>query len=310
MFGSDNMARKKGGDEDSGGSWMDTYGDMVTLLLTFFVLLYAMSTMDISKWQYIASAFSRGSAQTRVTAEANPENDPTAIFMDEVPEADREDLGDLVDFEDFYMYLKEVILTNDLSDSVSVEMSPMGVYMTFRDNVFFEPDQSDLLPEGQFIITIISDGLRQIEELILGVKVFGHTAQSTGSAANEWELSGLRAASVVNFMIDLDAAPSNKFSFAGWGGQRPIADNSTEAGRRQNRRVEIVFIRNDIDFSDPAVIDELMRLEYGRGIITRTDPEGNPLDDYDSDYYTPDAGSTGPSISDTNPEISYAPKPT
>ena len=55
------VARKRGGsDEEGGANWMDTYGDMITLVLTFFVLLYSMSSMDSSKWQYIAEAFSKG----------------------------------------------------------------------------------------------------------------------------------------------------------------------------------------------------------------------------------------------------------
>ncbi len=50
------MAKKRQSQEEEGGSWMDTYGDMITLVLTFFVLLYSMSSMDQSKWQYIAGA--------------------------------------------------------------------------------------------------------------------------------------------------------------------------------------------------------------------------------------------------------------
>ena len=59
---------------------MDTYGDMITLVLTFFVLLYSMSSMDQSKWQYLASALSKSPAieeKAQVVLEPNAENDPT-----------------------------------------------------------------------------------------------------------------------------------------------------------------------------------------------------------------------------------------
>nr|WP_051527272.1 flagellar motor protein MotB [[Eubacterium] cellulosolvens] len=54
------MAKKKGGGGDEGGNWMDTYGDLVTLLMTFFVLLYSMSSLDQSKWQLFVKSIYPG----------------------------------------------------------------------------------------------------------------------------------------------------------------------------------------------------------------------------------------------------------
>ena len=260
---------------------MDTYGDMITLVLTFFVLLYSMSSMDQSKWQYIAEAFTKGKVsrtEIQVVGDPQPENDPTAVYDDTVPELDEYD--EIVDFEDFYMYLKEVVTSNDLQDSVSVEMSKTGVYMRFRDNVFFAGDSDVLLDEGKYILEIISDGIRSINERILGIKVGGHTAGAANSDVNEWTLSTGRANSVINFMIGLDACESDKFSSAGYGKYRPVDDNSTEEGRRQNRR--IVFVRNDVDFSDPEVISELMGLEFGKNFVMPSNEDGTPTDSGDT----------------------------
>lgn len=279
------MARKRGGGgEEEGGSWMDTYGDMVTLLLTFFVLLFSMSSMDTSKWQYIAEAFSKGKisdTDIRVVGEPDPNNDPTAVYDDTIPEVTEED-EKIVDFEDFFMYLKEVIVSNDLSDSVSVEMSDTGVYMRFRDNIFFAGDSDVLLDEGKFILDIISDGIRSINELVYAIKVSGHTAASASSNVNEWNLSSGRANSVINYMISLDACDSDKFSSAGYGKNRPLEDNSTEEGRRQNRRVEIVFIRNDMDFTNPDVLNELLQLEFGTNFVLPSGSEGSSMLDADT----------------------------
>ena len=85
------MAKRRPAQEEEGGSWMDTYGDMITLVLTFFVLLYSMSSMDVSKWQYIATALSKvefTDDTTQVTGEPNLENDPSAIYDNTVPEVE------------------------------------------------------------------------------------------------------------------------------------------------------------------------------------------------------------------------------
>ncbi len=276
---------------------MDTYGDMITLVLTFFVLLYSMSSMDQSKWQYIAGALSKADTQqdnVQVLLEPNPENDPSAIYDNEVPEV--QDEADIVDFEDFYMYLKQVIVSNKLQDSVSVEMSKTGVYMRFRDNIFFAGDSDVLLDEGKYILEIISDGIRSINERIKAVRVGGHTAGSANSTVNEWRLSSGCADSVINYMISLDACEPDRFSSAGYGKYRPVEDNDTEEGRRQNRRVEIVFIRNDVDFSDPEVIQELFNLEYGANFVQYSDEDGSVQggDDIEEDIPDVDDGRSDP----------------
>lgn len=291
------MAKKRQSQEEEGGSWMDTYGDMITLVLTFFVLLYSMSSMDQSKWQYIAGALSKADTQqdnVQVLLEPNPENDPSAIYDNEVPEV--QDEADIVDFEDFYMYLKQVIVSNKLQDSVSVEMSKTGVYMRFRDNIFFAGDSDVLLDEGKYILEIISDGIRSINERIKAVRVGGHTAGSANSTVNEWRLSSGRADSVINYMISLDACEPDRFSSAGYGKYRPVEDNDTEEGRRQNRRVEIVFIRNDVDFSDPEVIQELFNLEYGANFVQYSDEDGSVQggDDIEEDIPDIDDGRSDP----------------
>ncbi len=283
------MAKKRQSQEEEGGSWMDTYGDMITLVLTFFVLLYSMSSMDQSKWQYIAGALSKADTQqdnVQVLLEPNPENDPSAIYDNEVPEV--QDEAVIVDFEDFYMYLKQVIVSNKLQDSVSVEMSKTGVYMRFRDNIFFAGDSDVLLDEGKYILEIISDGIRSINERIKAVRVGGHTAGSANSTVNEWRLSSGRADSVINYMISLDACEPDRFSSAGYGKYRPVEDNDTEEGRRQNRRVEIVFIRNDVDFSDPEVIQELFNLEYGANFVQYSDEDGSVQGGDDIEESIPD----------------------
>ncbi|MDD6991286.1 MAG: OmpA family protein, partial [Oscillospiraceae bacterium] len=99
------------------------------------------------------------------------------------------------------------------------------------------------------------------------------------SSANEWELSSGRASSVINYMLSLDCCDPDKFSAAGYGKYRPVSENDTEEGKRQNRRVEIVFIRNDIDMEDPAVMQELIELEFGKSFVSYSDADGSVSED-------------------------------
>lgn len=283
--------RKSGGGGGGGANWMDTYGDLVTLLLCFFVLLYSMSSMDETKWQYIAQAFSAGKGEiiNVVVDEPNPENDPSAIYVDEEQEQNSQE----IDFDEFYMYLNEAVESAGLQDQVSVEMADTGVYMKFRDNVFFAGDSYELLDEGKYILEIICDGIRAVDKHVFAIKVNGHTAKSASSSANEWELSSGRASSVINYMLSLDCCDPDKFSAAGYGKYRPVSDNDTEEGKRQNRRVEIVFIRNDIDMEDPAVMQELMELEFGKSFVSYSDADGTVSEDsQDTAAETPSAPPT------------------
>ena len=268
------MARKKGGGGGEGGAnWMDTYGDLVTLLLCFFVLLYSMSTMDESKWQYIAQAFAAGKGEivnVVVSEEKNEENDPSAVYVDQDDQQNAEE----IDFDDFYMYLKEAVKTAGLDESVSVEMSKTGVYMKFRDSVFFAGDSDVLLDEGKYILEVICDGIRAVNKHVMSIKVSGHTADSPNSSANEWRLSSGRADSVITFMLSIDCCEAKKFSAAGYGKYRPIATNDTEQNKQSNRRVEIIFIRNDIDLDDPAVVKELLQVEFGESFVGYSDQDG------------------------------------
>lgn len=263
------MARKKSSGGGGGGAnWMDTYGDMVTLLLTFFVLLYASSSVDEGKWQYILQAFtSQGSIVNPIVAPQNPDSN-----VDEPYVTDELGDGELPQtFDQLYQYLVKYVDQNNLQNSVEVEKGVSNIYLKFRDNIFFAGDSDVLLNEGKTILSKMGVGIKAVDEKILLIKVNGHTADAKFSKVDDTLLSAVRAVNVVNYFRDTGVMSTSKLSSCGYGKNRPIAPNDTEENMRKNRRVEIIIVRKDADYSDPAVMQEFIQMELGIDTISESE---------------------------------------
>ena len=262
--------RKKSSGGEGGANWMDTYGDMVTLLLTFFVMLYASSSFDEGKWQYILQAFqSHGAYANTIVAPENPDSASDKPYVtDELGE------GELPEtFDQLYQYLVNYVESNNLKGEVEVKKGEANVYLRFQNYIFFSGDSDVLLDSGKKVLNAIGAGVKSIDNKIMVVKVCGHTAVSPGSKIDDMALSSGRAVNVGNYLRDKKICAPEKLVSAGYGSYRPVAPNNSEANRAKNRRVEIVIVRNDADFTDQSVINELLKLDFGTDFVP---PEETP----------------------------------
>ena len=196
------MARRNrgGGGGDEGGSWMDTYGDLVTLLLTFFVLLYSMSSLDQSKWElFVKSIYpgmedSDGEAAEKIILNGKASSSSSAANTVLGQSAPMNDVSDL-DVNQLYITLAQQMDNQGVS-GVSVSRGTDYTFVEFKDNVFFEGDSSTISAEGQKALDVFCDTLAPYADLISQIDIMGHTASSPGenNIRSDRMLAAMRAA--------------------------------------------------------------------------------------------------------------------
>lgn len=268
--------------EENTGEWLNTYADMVTLLLTFFVLLFSCSNMDETKIQYIVQAFQvRGHFLNTVVSKPNPDETTTDTSGNSNVSTEQGGEGENVkSFDELHQYLSEYIDDKELGENVSVENGKYYFTIRFNSNVLFEPDSYILKPEGRRLINDFSPAIHAVERSIKTLMVTGHTAYVARYSIDPWYLSSMRAVSVESLLNLNNTVDDSKYQIIGYGPNRPLGDDTTADGKRQNRRVEIVILKNteDFDLNDPEVLKDLLLHQFN---ITSNqyDPNGDEKPD-------------------------------
>lgn len=251
------MKRKKSG--GGGANWMDTYGDMVTLLLCFFVLLFSMSQISETNLKALVMSFNPDAVDTL--------KDPLGTGG---PSADLEDLQGIMpeeleqmqaaidqNIEDLYQTLLSYTEEQGLESTVSVTKGDGKVFVTFNESVFFDGDEWELRAEAKPILEQIAVILSEVAGSIDEVRMLGHTAQADPDRPNRVQvdrlLSAQRAANALAYMQSyMQEECGNKLDPArlvseGYGQWRPVASNETPEGRAQNRRVEMIVSGRNLE---------------------------------------------------------------
>ena len=246
------MARKRV-EEAKGGcpDWLATYGDLVTLLLCFFVLLFASSTIDAKKFEMIASSLS-GSETTLVQNGGTGISDMLGSGIMDLP-ATNETLTNAKDkyeklqqeskdkMENLASDFKTYFAENDMSASVSVEYGDNYVTLKLEDNILFDSGQAALKSdEAGELLSKISEMLKAFPDC--EIKIEGHTDNvpiSTVMFPNNLYLSSARANEVAIYFMDTLGYDPFRIETSGFGDTRPVDTNLTPEGRAKNRRVEL-----------------------------------------------------------------------
>ncbi len=192
--------------------WIFTYGDLVTLLMCFFVLLFASCVYETEKFKSVASSFKPLPPGSPFISEGN----------DSVVEK-----------------IIEKVEESELADDVDVNAEEKGVVVSFKASTFFEPESTELNKKGIQELTRFS---KLIFLLPNRVQIEGHTDDSVPENwPSVWELSGARAAKVARFFVDNGMDPS-KIIAKGFGSTRPRFRNDSPTQRKLNNRVEVIVL--------------------------------------------------------------------
>lgn len=223
-------------------SWMTTYSDLVTLLLTFFVALYAFSRVDAVKFQQLVRSV-RSSLGVNLDRQGGlPDVSQSPWLLKEANE--REQL------EQVLQRLRQTL--PEEGSGLSLVQEQRGIVVRFADQALFDTGKADLRPSAEPVLRRLAETLRPLENPL---RVEGHTDSvpiHTVQFPSNWELSTARASRVVRFLIE-QGIPLSRLSAAGYADQRPVASNATAAGRAQNRRVDLVILSLSELSSEPPL---------------------------------------------------------
>lgn len=241
------MARKKKKEEASGATWLDTYADTVTLLMTFFVLLYSMSTLDEAKIQQVSVAFNQvmsGKAADSIL-QYNLYDGEVPLVGGESKVESTDDSNVIDSNEQTYEQVKEFVEQSGLADSITVTPDERGVSLQLKDSILFETGKSDLKDNSKSILDQISSLIANLPNSII---VEGHTDNvpiNTYEYQSNWELSSDRATTVIRYFIEQKHLTASRFSASGCGEYKPLVPNTSDENRAKNRRVNILIVSNN-----------------------------------------------------------------
>ena len=221
--------------------WLLTYSDLITLLMIFFVVMYASSNVDTNKYRQISDSFRMALGSGASPSGNNVITSDTPVNLDIEVErikaaAETTKLNDVKEKVDSF------VKSSGMTGTVSTNIDDRGLVISLKNTVIFDNGEADIKPDIRPKLVQLGKYLNQLNNF---VRVEGHTDNVPMHSYlfdSNWELSATRATNVVKMFILESAVVPRRLSAVGYGEFRPVGDNSLEVGRSSNRRVDIIIM--------------------------------------------------------------------
>ncbi len=242
------MAKKKKHEEhENHERWLVSYADFITLLFAFFVILYATSQKDLAKQQEvqksIAKAFDPMVEFGGLIGKFIDLNDNQAIIPPPIPVVPQE--GSIQEVQNaIERVLESEMGEKEFHDLVEVRHDRVGVRVALQASGFFDSGSTLIREESLAALTKIGKVLKATGRDLI---VEGHTDNqpiSSSKYASNWELSAVRATTIVRYLISRHEIPAAKLAAIAYSDQRPLGPNDTPENRSKNRRIEVLIVMN------------------------------------------------------------------
>ena len=217
-----------------------SYADFITLLFAFFVVMYAVSSVNEGKYRTLSesmvSAFSNHKPLGNLSIIKLPFEKRKEVLTTEPPKVKQNVRA--------YVQIANAIQTANIPKGVSVKSEARGLNIRVSDDALFESGSATIRPAVKEFLDLIASLVKGLPNYIA---IEGHTDSQpirTGAFPSNWELSASRASILVRFFTDSHQLDPKRFSAISFAGYRPLESNDTKKGRSANRRVEIIILRH------------------------------------------------------------------
>ncbi len=210
--------------------YLITYADLITLLLGLFIILYAISNVDLNKYTKMISAMENVFG-----------NKDDVVKINSLSPGDVKVITSKID--NLKTQLSDLIVKHNYTKSVTLEENERGITIHILENILFPSGKAELNITSKLVLNELAGILRQLPN---DIRVEGHTDNIPISSVlypSNWHLSVARALNTAYYFINDQKLKPEKVTVVGYAEYKPIADNSTAEGRAKNRRVDIVIIK-------------------------------------------------------------------
>ena len=234
--------------ESAGGMrWLLTYSDMITLLLAFFIILYALSSIQKQRYEALVQALKAAfnGHQITVTKVHKYKRAPEPLHTEAATHTGSPE-------QKLYRELKAVIAQDHQQNEIVISQLPYGVDLVFLNGILFQEGRATLDAQAQQPLHDIGQVIRSVPNDLI---IQGYTDDlpiDTPTYHSNWDLSAMRAARVADYWMGIGVSPT-RMMLEGFGQWSPFASNATPLGRAQNRAVSVVILNHPLTLRNTAV---------------------------------------------------------